>query len=236
MSDNETEDLKRFIKEETESARKNTRTTYILGTIAAVLIGGYLGFILHMEKTFLNPDNLAYLIRIQAESAIPGLILKTENALVEQAEEGSQQLSDKFLELVPQITATGMEQIDLAYTEQIPYLSEEFSKIVADYIHLHGPELAAFAKENTSQEFADHFTREMMAEFNRQLDVHLADNYEGRSLAYFKENMTHSIVAMNQTVEEMIEQNPEDMDRKARLQRRLLAGLVTLALKEQETH
>ncbi len=235
MSEKETEQLTAFIAEEARKARKATTSTYIFGLIAACIIGAYMGFILHMEKTFLQPDNLAYLMRLEAEAALPGIIRDTENAIVESAANGTQRLSDEFISLVPRMTAAGMEQIDLTYTEQIPFISTELSAIVEEYIHLHGPELASFANEHTSQEFATYFTEEMMAEFHRQLDQQLKDSYEGRDLAYFKENLTDSIIAMNQTVDELVAQHPDTMDRRTRLQRRLLARLVAMATATPET-
>lgn len=234
MSENETELLKQFIREETERARKGTRATYLFGALAALCIGAYMGFILHMEKTFLEPENLAYVIRLQAEAAIPSIIQDTENAIVAQAENGANQISDRFLTLVPRMTAAGMEQIDMAYSDQIPYLSEEFAAIVREYIDQHGPALASFAAEHNSEEFADFFTREMMAELHRQLDAHLQESYEGRSLTYFKESITYTIMAMDQTVDQLLERNPEEMNRRERLQRRLLARLVALAIQSEQ--
>ncbi|WOO43064.1 hypothetical protein [Rubellicoccus peritrichatus] len=230
MSEDENQKLIEFVEEQTKKAQRGVKTTYVLGIIAAVLIGGYLSFILYMERTFLNPQNLAYLIRLETEAAMPQLIRDTEDALVEKARSGAQSLSDEFIELVPRIAAAGKEQIDIAYQEQIPFLSEEFSLIVEEYIDQNGEELAAFAEEHSSQEFANYFTAEMMDELHRQLDTRMAQEYEGRGVAYFKENIVDAMVAMDYTVSDLLTKNPEDMNRRERLQRRLLARLVTSAI------
>lgn len=234
MSEDENQKLIAFVEEQANKARRGVTTTYLLGIVAAVIIGGYLSFILYMEQTFLNPQNLAYLIRLEAEAGMPQLIRDTEDAIVEKARSGAQSLSDEFIELVPRINAAGKEQIDIAHKEQIPFLSDEFSLIVEEYINLNGEELATFAEAHSSQEFANHFTKEMMAELHRQLDARMAEEYGGRGVAYFKENIMDAIVAMDYTVSDLLTKDPNDMNRRERLQRRLLARLVTSAIEAGE--
>lgn len=223
-----------FLEEEIERTHKGTQTTYLFGIIIAVLVGGYMAFILFMVQTMLEPQNLALLIRNQVEIAGPQIIREAEASLTAQATDIAEGISDDFMRLVPRIGEAGREQIDMAYEEYLPVLSDEFAAIIKDYVDQNADELKAFASDHNSKDFAEYFTLAMMQELTIRLDERLQDSYDGRGIKYFDENVLISLMAIDETVTGLAEADLSELDRRERLQRKILARLVTSVIDEDD--
>lgn len=215
-----------FMRAEISRTRKGVGHTYLFGIIAAVLVAGYMTFILVMVKQATDGVLLAGAIRGQVEEAVPQMIVDGELALADSADDTVKKISNKFKRLVPRIVETGKEKIDVAYEDHIPYLSEEFSDMVKSYIQANKVELQEFASQHDSEEFAEEFTRQMMAEFSKQIDVRIKDATGGEGLSYFNENLLQSLVAMDTTLAELLAKPESELNQRERLQRRILARMV----------
>lgn len=224
-----------FLNEETIRTRRGVSMTYSLGIVASILVAGYMFFILKFVNEAIEPRTLAGFVGMQAEETLPKVIENTEQALVGQANELAEQTSRDFIRLVPKFREQGVDFMDRALNEGIPYLSTEFSTIISDYIDANADELKEFADSHSNDEFATFFTEELVAELTKQLDQHLALQFDGRSIDYFHDNLTLSLMAMDQTLNELLNANPEDLDRRQRLQRRLLARLFHSAVAASES-
>jgi len=227
MSDenNETK-LIEFMRSEIERTQKGVGQTYLFGIIIAVLIAGYMTFVLSMVRQATNGEFLAIAVRQQIEAAAPEMIASGEESLGAQAAVFANDLSDRFLEIVPEIAQVGKESIDSAYQDGVPYISEEFSEMVRLYIRANEAEIREFADTHDSKEFAQEFTREMMDEFARQMDTRMEEATDGEGLAYFNENLATSLLAIDTTLDELLAKSPDELTRRERLQRRILARLV----------
>lgn len=215
-----------FMRAEISRTRNGVGQTYLYGTIAAVLVAAYMTFILVMVKEATNGTFLAAAVRVQVEEAVPEMIRSGEFALADKAKLTANRVSNEFKRLVPRFIETGKEKIDMAYEDQIPYLSEEFQDMVKSYIQSHRTELAEFADQHDSEEFAEEFTRQMMAEFALQIDARMKEATGGDGLAYFNENLLQSLVAMDTTLDELVNTPEADLSQRQRLQRRILARMV----------
>ncbi|WP_269536979.1 hypothetical protein [Cerasicoccus fimbriatus] len=215
-----------FMREEIARTRKGVGQTYIFGIVAAVLVSGYMAFILTMVKQATDGQFLAIAVRQQVEAAVPEMIRSGEMALADNAKISANKLSNRFMELVPELATTGKEKIDMAYEDHIPYLSEEFSDMVKAYIESNKEELKEFAAQHDSEEFAEEFTNQMMAEFATQIDNRMREATGGEGLTYFNENLLQSLVAMDTTLEELMSKPEDQLNQRERLQRRILARMV----------
>lgn len=215
-----------FMREEIARTRKGVGQTYVFGIVAAVLVSGYMAFILTMVKQATDGQFLAIAVRQQVEAAVPEMIRSGEMALADNAKISANKLSNRFIELVPELAATGKEKIDMAYEDHIPYLSEEFSDMVKAYIESNKEELKEFAAQHDSEEFAEEFTNQMMAEFAAQIDNRMREATGGEGLTYFNENLLQSLVAMDTTLEELMSKPEDQLNQRERLQRRILARMV----------
>lgn len=215
-----------FMREEIARTRKGVGQTYIFGIVAAVLVSGYMAFILTMVKQATDGQFLAIAVRQQVEAAVPEMIRSGEMALADNAKISANKLSNRFIELVPELAATGKEKIDMAYEDHIPYLSEEFSDMVKAYIESNKEELKEFAAQHDSEEFAEEFTNQMMAEFAAQIDNRMREATGGEGITYFNENLLQSLVAMDTTLEELMSKPEDQLNQRERLQRRILARMV----------
>ncbi|WP_309386293.1 hypothetical protein [Cerasicoccus frondis] len=215
-----------FMREEISRTRKGVGQTYLFGIIAAVLVSGYMAFILTMVKQATDGEFLAIAVRQQVEAAVPDMIRNGEMALADNAPKAAMQVSNRFLKLVPQFAETGKEKIDMAYEDHIPYLSEEFADMVKSYILSNQEELKEFAAQHDSEEFAEEFTRQMMGEMAIQIDIRMREATGGEGVNYFNENLLQSLVAMDTKLEELINTPESELTQRERLQRRILARMV----------
>ncbi|WP_309399015.1 hypothetical protein [Cerasicoccus maritimus] len=214
-----------FMREEISRTRKGVGQTYIFGIIAAVIVAGYMSFILTMVKEATDGEFLAIAVRQQVEAAVPEMIRNGEATLADNAPIAAKKLSNRFLKLVPELAATGKEQIDMSHEEIIPFLSDDFSQRMVEYINSHQEALREFAAQNDSEAFAEEFTRQMMTELKLNIDAEMKDA-TGAGLDYFNENLLQSLVAMDTKLEELINTPESELTQRDRLQRRILARMV----------
>lgn len=230
MSDEDTNRLSTFIHNETLSIQRSTRRTIVFGGVLALLIAGYMGFVIFMLKGFLEPQALAMVVADQVAETLPDVINSAELTLRAKAPELANQITDSFMQAIPKMAETGKQEIDLAYQERIPYINEEFKNIVRDYIEDNSEELVAFTETHSAEAFAQYFTEQMMVELGVQLEQRLNDSHARTSnLKYFSNNLTYSLLAMNTTLDEFLHQDINQLTRQERLQRRILARLVQSA-------
>ena len=74
----------------------------------------------------------------------------------------------------------------------------------------------------------------MMSSLSKLLEEAIIEHYEGRDYKYFKENSLNALLAMNEHLAVLLDQDVESMERKARLQRRILAAVVMRFLDYKE--
>ncbi|MEO0794174.1 MAG: hypothetical protein AAFX93_03375 [Verrucomicrobiota bacterium] len=216
-----------FMRSEIARTRKGVSQTYLLGIIVAVLVAGYMTFILSMVRQATDGQFLASAVRMQVEAAVPEMIDSGEQALAQKATGMAETMSRRFMEGVPKLVNQGKAQIDETHEVIIPYLSNEFSEVVRLYVLSNQEELTAFADQHNSQEFATEFTDQMMTEFAVQIDARMSDATDGEGLAYFNENLLTSLVAMDTKLDELVSKPVDELTQRERLQRRILARLVS---------
>ena len=87
-----------------------------------------------MVKTFLEPDNAAYLLSSQIEESVPEFLGDMEATLIAQAPQIADNVSKQFIRAIPQLRKIAEEQLDFSHQEMIPHLSREFQNIITSYI------------------------------------------------------------------------------------------------------
>lgn len=230
MSDEETLRLITFVQEEIKKAKRGIATSYGFGIVMILILAGYMSFALYQLNTALEPTMLAGLIGNTAEEATPDLVEQLETLLVESADDQAELLGRQITERVPEVFALARESIDATHTEYLPALSAEFSSALEEYIHANSDELKAFADSHTDEEFASYFVDSMMEELELRLDEWMQINFEGRDLDFVQENIRVSLLAMDETVTELLETEPENLTYRQHLQRRVLARLYLTAM------
>ncbi|MGF1451013.1 MAG: hypothetical protein ACFB21_02930 [Opitutales bacterium] len=232
LSTEQTTRLVTFLQDEIKKAKRGVTMTYSFGLIVCLILGGYMAWALYnLNQTVLDPEQLAMFIGDSAEEQVPGLVSELENYLIDTADDQAEELSNRFLELAPQIFAAARNQIDATYQEDLPLISAEFSTIIREYLRENEEALKAFAEANSNEEFAEFFISELMAELETQLNAWMAEEFEGRDLSYVQENIRLAMMAMNEKLEELIEKPVEELTRQERMQRRILAHLYLTAVK-----
>ncbi|MEM9227184.1 MAG: hypothetical protein AAGA45_04370, partial [Verrucomicrobiota bacterium] len=184
-----------------------------------------MAFILYMIQFTMEPKNLAIFIGNQIEDNGPQMIRNAETAMSDRAVDVAEGFSDRFIALVPEIAEAGREQITLLHTDLLPYISDEFSFMVTEYIDMNADELKAFAEANSSEDFALYFTESMMEELTEQLDARMLQNY-GKGLEYMDVNILDSLRSINMTVSHLADAKPGELNEREQLQRKILARLV----------
>lgn len=228
--DKEKEALIAFVNEEIKRTRRGVSLTYTYGIVASVIIAIYMGWVLMQINTALEPSMLSGLTAEFAKDNIPQFIEESKNSLLERAPKDADNISKQFLNLVPQYREEGEQLLDRTHQEMVPFISQEMQTYIKTYVDTNADALKQFAEENENEGYAAVFVESMIEELDTQLNRHLALEYEGRSLDYFHENLTLSLLAMDETLDELVNADVADMDRRQLLRRRLLARLFVSAL------
>lgn len=226
MNDTNDTNLADFLTAETKRVQRSTNRTWILGLAGSLFAIGYMTFIYVMARTFFDPLGAAYLVSDQIKTQAPIFLQEAEVALIMKAPDFADQVSQTFIKAVPELRALGQQQIDAAITEIIPQISLEFQSYIKAYFAANGDELKAFVQAHSSKEFADEFTRSILADFATELDQHLKDHYGNRDLVYFKDNTLLTLQSMDQHLSELLAKKPSELDRREQLQRQILAALT----------
>ncbi len=217
--------LAEHLRTEIRRARRGVIMTYSLGIFASLAMAIYMGFILFSVKTALEPTTLALVITDTAGERIPAMIEMTETALIENADDFADDLSSQFLELVPRLSEEGQRALEFAHSETIPEFRSHIEAYIKDYISENEEELRAFAEEHDNEQFAQFVVEAVIQETERELNNLLSAQYEGRDVDYFHENLSLSLMAMNEALSELLNKEPDELTRREKLQRNILARL-----------
>ena len=218
--------LKDFLISETESLNKKTKTTFIIGVIFIAVIISYMSFILWMVSTLLEPQNAAIMITQQVDANLPKFYLEAERALSLKAPVLANQMSEVFLNTIPELRKSAENQIELTFKEIVPYVSRQFEDMITDYIILNADSLRALAEESTIDEFIDHLTNVLITQFSESMGREIESQYGNRNLVYFRENSLLTLETMNTHLENLLHADISTMDRRHQLQRRILADIT----------
>lgn len=214
-----------FVEKEIKRFRFSTMMTWIVGGLFSLFLIGYLSFILTMLQTFFNVD-AAYYVADEIRANTPGIVENLEESLILQAPFVAEEASNTFRRTVPEIRMMAESQIRATHEEMLPYLSEEFQKIILAYVEENREALQTLASARESDEFAAYFTDEVMNEFGAKLEAALSEEFGGRDYGFIKDNALLSLQAMNEHLDTLLSSTPETLDRREFLQRRILSELT----------
>ncbi len=224
MSDNN--DIANFLDDEIIRIQKTTRKTWIAGVLIGIFMILYMNFILTMTRTFFDAENAALLISSYVQESAPEFLDETEKALKIKAPVVANQLSQTFLKIIPELRETAEFHLDYAANEMIPYISWEFQNIITEYIESNSESLKLLAENTDSKLFTETFISEVLDLFAQRLEVTMKDQYDGRDYIFVKDNSVLAVQAMNEYLEDLIDTNIDKLDRKSRLERKILATLT----------
>ena len=222
----DSEKLDKFLREEVDRINRATRWIWIVGGFFAIIMIIYMSAILHMARTFLDPENAAWAIAEQMQSNTPQFLDQIEVSLKLKAPEIANHVTETFLKSVPELRRVAEDQINFTYEEMIPHLSVEFQNMIKAYIADNGEIIREFAQNHNNHEFADFFTEEMLSLLGEHLNETLYDDYSGRDFEYIQENCLYALLSMNEHLGQLLSDDPALMDRRELLQRRILAALT----------
>lgn len=222
----ENQEYETFLKEEISKIEKETKFIWGSGILLLVFVIGYLFFLFQMTAFITKPENAAILVANSVKENLPEFINQTEQTLNHRAPIIARETSDTFLEMIPRLRETAEVQIDFTHKEMIPQLSWEFQQILSNYIRDHEKEIRAFAGKDSRGDFPQNFVDELMGQFGEYLDDEMAESYGGRDLEYLKENSLLALQSMNEFLVELKDSPPNSLERKERLQRKILATIT----------
>ena len=235
MNENsEHQEIEKLLQEEVDRLNRSTRNNWIGGAIVSLFLLGYLSFLFVMVKTFLEPGNAAFLLSSQVEESVPEFLGDMEATLIARAPQIADNVSKPFIRAIPQLRKLAEEQLDFSHQEMIPHLSREFQNIITSYISDSSHVIKELVLDTQTEGFADAFTEDMMSSLSKLLEEAIIEHYEGRDYKYFKENSLNALQAMNEHLGVLLDQDVESMERKERLQRRILAAVVMRFLDYKE--
>jgi len=214
-----------FLESETARMSKAARTTWIVGGIIIVFLFLYFSFILTMAKTFTEPENAAFLVADNVKTNFPSFMETTEALIAERSVYLAEDLSSTFIASVPTLREEAEAQMDLAHTEMIPFVSDEFQEMLTAYIMQHSAEIRILAEEGGS-EFTDEFVAGVMDEFGNYMNEQMEESFFGRDLNFVKDNTLIALQAMNAYLDELMALDPSEMNRIQALQKQLLATIT----------
>ncbi|MDX2111512.1 MAG: hypothetical protein SFY80_14875 [Verrucomicrobiota bacterium] len=237
MNPSTNQDYEAFLRDEVSQINRSNRQALFLGAIFAVALIVYMTVILNMIRGFLDPELITNNIAVQIEKQTPVFIADAELNLKLQAPAVAESLSLTFLRAIPALRAEAEQQIDLCHKEMIPHLSLELQEIIRTYILENKDELKAFVDAHRADpDFANQFTSDMLAELGTQLDATMKIDFEGRDITYFKENVMAGLLALNTHLDTLATPNPEKLDYRLRLQRKILASLINKLTSQEFTN
>ena len=222
----ENQDYETFVKEEIEKIEKETKFIWGSGVLIMVLVIGYLFFLFQMTAFITKPENAAILVANSVKDNLPEFLDQTEQTLTHRAPIIARETSDTFLEMIPRLREAAETQIDFTHKEMIPQLSWEFQQILSNYIRDHEKEIRTFAAQDHRGDFPKNFVEELMGQFGQYLDQEMSEKYGGRDMDYLKENSLLALQAMNEFLVDLKETPSSGLERKERLQRKILATVT----------
>ena len=175
-----------FLKSEIEQIEKSTKRTWYFGCVIIVILIAYLSFILFMTRTFLEPQNAAYLVSSNIKENLPQFINQTESMLVQKAPRTANQASHLFMGAIPQLREMAEEQIRITHEEMIPHLSRELQDMTRAYIADNAETLRSFSAEEGGPQLAEHVTAELMESMGAHMQTEFAEEWHGRNLVYIR--------------------------------------------------
>ena len=230
------ESIEQFLREEIEKTERARRIISYGGGAFVLFLIGYFSFMLFMVTTFLDPENAAYAISSQVEATVPKFLSDTQQALVAKAPVLAEEVTAMFFRVIPELRKVAETQIDFTHQDMIPQLSDGFSAIISNYVKDNSQTLKAFADDHDTEAFAEFFTSELLNSFGKYLDQEMRSEFEGRDMSYFTENSLVALQAMNAHLSDLIAADASELDRKSRLQRRILSAVVNrLILLEEDS-
>jgi len=214
-----------FLESETARMQKAARSTWIVGGVIIAALVLYFSFIMTMVKTFIEPENAAFLVADSVKSNFPSFMETTEELMAERSIYLAEDLSSAFLSAVPKLREEAEAQLDLAHTEMVPYLSKEFQSILTSYIRDHEEEIRLLAQQDENSALNEAFVAEVMDQFAAYMNTKMNEN-TGRDLYFIKENTLLALQAMNAYLDELLITDPAQLNRIQSLQKKLLATIT----------
>ena len=222
------QELTAFIESEQERLEKNAKLTWYVGIGLVVFIGGYLTWIsCFLRNELLNPDQLAKVIAGNIRADIPGYIQNTEQELIARAPELADGVSEEIQASIPRVRGEIQRKIDDVYTT-IPALEWEISETIKVYVAEHSDEIKAVAAAHSEEEFAEHFTNDLVKEVLTKFDDRLRVRTGGDGLQEFRIDSLNSLQELDKELGALLAQNRHRMSRSDLLKRRLVVSLYHL--------
>jgi len=224
-------ELVSYLEEEVKRLKKVARKTFIAGSILVVALMLYLGVMLiTYEKLILNPDYIAALVIGNSQQTLFHMSDEVAKSLTDNAPKFADNVSQSALRMLPDFRLQAEKEIELAYKEKIPSLNNGLSSMMKDFVERNADSLREYAQKHTGDEFAEYFMETVMDDVKKEIDQTLKPVSQGGGLDFFTENMTVTMDAMNDRVDDLLKQDISKMSRRDRLQRKLLAVLAANAL------
>lgn len=231
LSQQEQEQLMRFMRGQVTSLRKSVRNIWIVATVLILFMVGYMSFIYNallndLVREALNPTALATDTTALIENNYLTFIEETDQLLRDQAYDVVNELALQFEEGVPAFRLAAEDAIVASYSEALPALSDEMELLLREYVRLNQATIEELIDTQEPEVAAREFADAALDNFATELDRKMRAEFEGRGLGYVADNVRTTILSMDQTLTELLSTPPEEMTRRQELQRRLLARMT----------
>lgn len=155
--------VKETLQKDMASLRRGTKCIIIVGIVVVLLVGVYFNWIYRELSGYLEPEELAAMVRGNVSQNLPVVAKNLEGSLKEAAPKLADDAEAKLLESIPliriQLEAQGMKLIDAIAVE----LNEKIHSSIDKLIEEHGKDVEEMLPELTDEVIVQEFVKDLKA-------------------------------------------------------------------------
>lgn len=217
-----------FLVNESARLKAQVQRVWVVGAVLIIFVGGYLTWIRSaITNDFLNPKDLSVVIADRLDESIPVYLSDLKVNLSHRAPEIAETGISYLESSVHQAGNEFRRKIDEVHSS-IPLLGDEIAQTIKAFVVENEDEIKAFARAHSEQEFAEHFSKALIDEVMKQVDLQLKMNSGGDGLREYRVDTLSALKELDLMLKDMLSKNAYQMTEGERLKRRLVVGLYRL--------
>ena len=223
-----TDELARVLEAEIAAIERSTTVTAWFGGGLAVIIAGYLMFlVIKVNQVVFNPQNLSEVAAQLVDEHLPPAITELEHGLRADAGPMAVRLVNTLRSTLPELR-TEAEQRILFLKDATPAMHGTILQAIHEVTTAHREELRRTAELHTDKEFLNAFLTDLADELVTELENYLAQKYNEPALGKSFDRAAATLEEINGFVTALRTERTSDLTRREQLYRRTLATWFVL--------